>query len=368
MTDVTSPTAQDAAVDDVRPRVAIAPSRMPLYAFIAVAVVGGIALFSSLDARRREITAPSTRPAASDLVGLPSTIPEIYIPPTPVVQSQPLIVPRTATPAASPLPVARSSIPSAMPYAQAAPVPVYTQQTPAAQLPAAPSSGPAVVYDSASRDGNGEGAKTISAQTAAGVSGVNDGARVTAGRFANPGTTIPQGAIIHAVLETALDSTRPGLVRAIISEDVRGFDGLRVLVPRGARLIGEYGSSANPGQNRALVMWTRLIRPDGVTIALQSPVADPLGRAGVRASVNSHFLERFSGAILQSALQVGVNAASRRIYDGTLVLGLPGSTTNVPAIPGTQSDITPTLKVRHGTSVAVFVARDLDFTLAEGAR
>ena len=114
------------------------------------------------------------------------------------------------------------------------------------------------------------------------------------------------------MLETALDSTRPGFARAIVSRDVRGFDGSRVLIPRGSRLIGEYRSEVAPGQRRALVNWTRLIRPDGVTIAIGSPAGDPLGRGGIRARVNSHFFERFAGAILQSALDIGVNLAGAR--------------------------------------------------------
>ena len=129
--------------------------------------------------------------------------------------------------------------------------------------------------------------------------------------------------MIPAVLETALDSTRPGFARAIVSRDVRGFDGSRVLIPRGSRLIGEYRSEAAPGQKRALVIWSRLIRPDGVTIAIASPAGDPLGRGGIRARVNSHFFERFAGAILQSALDIGVNLASTA--GGGTVVVLPGT-------------------------------------------
>jgi type IV secretion system protein VirB10 len=167
------------------------------------------------------------------------------------------------------------------------------------------------------------------------------------------------------VLETALDSTRPGLARAIVSRDVRGFDGSRVLIPRGSRLIGEYRSEAARGQRRALVTWLRLIRPDGMTIAIASPAADPLGRGGIRAKVNSHFFERFAGAILQSALDIGVNLASRAGNGTTIVL--PG--TAQAAVQVIQpAQITPTLKVKPGTSISVFAARDLDFSGAENRR
>jgi len=188
-----------------------------------------------------------------------------------------------------------------------------------------------------------------------------------AGMFANRGTTVPQGTLIPAVLETSLDSTRPGLARAIVSRDVRGFDGSRVLIPRGSRLIGEYRSDVQPGQHRALVNWTRLIRPDGVTIAIGSPAADTLGGGGIRARVNSHFFTRFAGAILQSILDVGVNLAGRVGNNNGAVVVLPGTLQGATQIIQ-PAQITPTLTVRAGTSISIFVARDLDFTGAENRR
>jgi type IV secretion system protein VirB10 len=187
--------------------------------------------------------------------------------------------------------------------------------------------------------------------------------RILAGHLRNPGFTVPQGTVIPAVLETALDSTRPGGVRAIVERDIMGFDGTRVLIPRGSRLYGEYASDVGPGQKRALIRWTRLTRPDAVIVNLDSPAADPLGRAGVGGKVNSHFLERFSGAILQSVLDVGVGVATRSITDNGLILALPGSTQNISPVQPQQ--VQRTLKVRQGTSVSVFVARDLDFSIVD---
>jgi type IV secretion system protein VirB10 len=189
------------------------------------------------------------------------------------------------------------------------------------------------------------------------------GPRVGATRLANPTTTVPKGAVIQAVLETALDSNRPGFARAIVSRDVRGFDGSRILIPRGSRLVGEYKADLAQGQNRAFVQWQTLTRPDGVQIAVDSPAADPLGRAGVKGNVNSHFFERFAGAILQSTLDIGVGIATRKVANGTVIVGLPGSTQSIGGV--TPQSIKPTLKVPHGSSVSVFVARDLDFIAVE---
>jgi type IV secretion system protein VirB10 len=173
---------------------------------------------------------------------------------------------------------------------------------------------------------------------------------------------MPIGTMIPAVLETPIDSARPGLVRAIVSEDTRGFDGKRVLVPRGSRLIGEYQSDVRSGQSRVLVTWNRLLRPDGVAIRIGSPAADALGGAGVPGHVNSFFFQRFASAVLQSALTVGVNLASRPA-SGSVIVGLPTNTVGMigqDLIPG--SDLKPKIKVKQGAVLQVFVAHDLDFS------
>ncbi|KLE36036.1 type IV secretion system protein B10 [Aurantiacibacter luteus] len=184
------------------------------------------------------------------------------------------------------------------------------------------------------------------------------GNRISAVRLANPSFTVPQGTIIPAVLETAFDSTRQGRVRALVQRNVYSFDGTRVLIPRGSRLFGEYGAGIAPGERRAEINWTRLMRPDGATIALDSPAADPLGRAGVEGEVNSRFLARFGNALLQTVLDIGAGLATRSSSDGVIV-ALPGSTQN---ISGNANQPRPVLVIDHGTSVSVYVARDLDFS------
>lgn len=167
--------------------------------------------------------------------------------------------------------------------------------------------------------------------------------------------------MIRAVLETPIDSRRPGLVRAVVSRDARGFDGTRVLIPRGSRLIGEAGGDMKAGQKRVLVNWTRLIRPDGVAIRIGSPAADVLGGAGITGKVNNHFFERFGSAVLQSALTIGVNVASRPRRNSVIV-GLPGQVgaAGQSLLPDVEQ--APTVKVSSGAEISVFVARDLDFS------
>lgn len=358
MSSTSSPTSDlgsDYEPADVRPVIPTGGSgNMGLYAFLVVLAAGGGVLFSALNASREAAEAPSAlQPGAGAPVRIvspePLDIPARFAgdPRGNLAPGGQLARDRLAsTQQIQPQPAIRQQpLPSFRP-AQVPP----SEPLPPVQLQPQP---PRVVFDNRAataaaplqRDGGEEGSS-----------------RVTAERFLNPSLTIPQGTVIQAVLETALDSTRAGGVRALVQRDVLGFDGSRVLIPRGSRLYGEYEASLQQGQNRALVRWTRLIRPDGVTIALDSPSSDPLGRAGIRGKVDTKFLQRFGGALLQSVLDLGVGIAVNRAADGVIV-ALPGSTQNLQVTQPQQ--IQPTLKVRHGTSVSVFVARDLDFSTVD---
>jgi hypothetical protein len=184
-------------------------------------------------------------------------------------------------------------------------------------------------------------------------------------RIANSSYTVPQGAIIAGVLETAINSDLPGYVRAVVSRDVMGFDGRRVLIPSGSRLIGQYRSGLTAGQSRAFIVWTRLTRPDGVTISLGSPATDPLGRAGLGGKVDSHFLKRFGSAILLSVVQSGLGLLQRGSND--VVVRTADDAKSVAGI-ALQRDINipPTVKVAQGTAIRIFTARDLDFSGTDG--
>jgi type IV secretion system protein VirB10 len=175
---------------------------------------------------------------------------------------------------------------------------------------------------------------------------------------------VPQGFVIPAVLETAIDSDLPGSVRAVVSRDVRGFDGSQVLVPRGSHLIGQYKSAAAIGQTRAFVVWSRIITPSGVSIDVGSPATDRLGRGGLEGKADSHFFERFGASILLSVISGGIDAL---VHNGNnnnaLIIGSPTQAQNVAAIAlQKQIDIPTTIRVAQGQPVQVFVARDLDFS------
>lgn len=178
--------------------------------------------------------------------------------------------------------------------------------------------------------------------------------------------TIPQGVMIPGVLETALNSDLPGFTRAVVSRDVRSFDSSTVLIPRGSRVIGQYRSAAALGASRAFVIWTRIIRPDGVSIQIGSSGTDPLGRAGLEGSVDRHFFQRFGGAILLSVVNAGVSSAFSRSNSSTVYVGSSQEATGLGDV-AQLTNIPPTIKVPQGTPIRIFVARDLDFSTVQRA-
>lgn len=180
-------------------------------------------------------------------------------------------------------------------------------------------------------------------------------------RIEHPDKVVAQGAVIPAVLETALDSDLPGYARALVSRDVRSFDGSHVLIPRGSRLVGEYKSELQTGQTRMLIVWTRLLRADGVTIQLGSPTTDKSGQAGLTGRVDNHFLQRYGSAFLLTAISglasVG-GAGNNTVVIGTATQGSSVASTALQ----TDGKIAPTVRIMQGAAIQVFVARDLDFS------
>lgn len=337
--------------NDIRPIIKTGSSgNWGIYVFAAALLLGGLWLFNTLsDAREAANQSVLVEPegteagriAAADPLRIPGRFDGLEPEASPQVAPTPQPLPAVAL-APPPAPTAPRQ------FEQPPLVPLPPRELPETRaIPIPPR--PQVVYE----NGSNEAANAV---------GLRNGDRVQAGRFLKPSMTIPQGTVIPAVLETALDSTRPGGARALIQRDVRSFDGSRVLISRGSRLYGEYQADLRPGQKRALVQWGRLIRPDGVTIQLDSPSSDPLGRAGVKGNVDSKFWQRFGGALLQSALNIGTGIAVSEASDGVLV-ALPGSVATMQA--NDRQEYLPTLKVKQGTSVSVFVARDLDFSGVE---
>jgi type IV secretion system protein VirB10 len=315
----------------------------------AIALVLGCATFVSLSSGRHAPAAPvAAAPAQNQGPGA-------------------LAMPATARPIAVPpagMPIGAE--PSPMPGIAHAPGAVVTPGMP-------PASSPVLVYDgsspqattvaagpNSSRDADGTPTMLAGASPSRGAIGDNSSVRST--QLADPGSTVIQGTLIPAVLETAIDTDIPGYVRAVVSQDVRSFDGSRVLIPRSSRLIGEYKAATQAGQRRAYLMWTRLVRPDGVSVALASPAADFSGQAGIGGQVNSHFFSRFGSAILLSIL----GGASTLASGGASTVIVGGGQNAASAAIQQNGNRGPTIKVRQGEPIRVFTARDLIFN--DGAK
>ncbi|MBV7518896.1 type IV secretion system protein VirB10 [Ensifer sp. ENS12] len=187
---------------------------------------------------------------------------------------------------------------------------------------------------------------------------------------------IPEGTLIPGILETAINSDLPGQIRAITSQEVYSFDGRRVLIPTGTRLIGEYQSEVTRGQKRIFVIWTRLIRDDGVSVRLNSIGTDSLGRSGLTGHVDNKFRERFGASIMLSIVGgaasyltgYGSQEASNNSDDAAR-----GEEIARETIAQTFSDmantvlsenlrIPPTISVSQGERIFVYVRQDLDFS------
>ncbi|MDP9057593.1 MAG: TrbI/VirB10 family protein [Pseudomonadota bacterium] len=336
---------------DPRPAVTLPGTGLPTPLLIGLAVVLALALFLFLDARRHARLDASDDQARA-LAQLPPSPPPLAIPPPPPPPA-PMVVYQTRN-VVVPAPIRAMPPP---PMREPMPLPMPVSSEPLPQPHTAASGGSGLILDLTS----GSGASISGSDGAPGVVEPDDTVRATLIR--NRASIIPQGAIITAVLETPLNSDRPGLARAIVSHDARGFDGTRVLIPRGSRLFGEFKADTSPGMSRILISWSRLIRPDGVAIRIASPVSDTMGGSGVGGSVNTHWLARFSSAVLQSALAVGVNLASQTSSSAnTVYLGLPSQSAGLGQQLVPNVNRAPTVKVREGAEVAVMVAHDLDFS------
>jgi type IV secretion system protein VirB10 len=286
--------------------------------------------------------------------------------------------PAAGAPAVDSLPSANAgaAVPGAQP--DPAPAPVLSQQPQAYAGPAInPYASPTLVFDgspagttitmppaaqAAAAAAEGAPGGGAAGDFAARIGGVGGGP-ATAQQSFNPATTVAVGTMIPAVLETAINTDVPGYVRAVVSQDVRSYDGSRVLVPRSSRLVGQYQSGLQAGQRRAYVIWTQLIRPDGVTVALASPATGFDGTAGLSGEVDSHFFSRFGSAMLLSVI-----GGLSTIASGGAQVILGGGQSAASTAIQQDGQRSPTVRVRMGEPVRVYTARNLDFGSAPRVR
>ena len=199
-------------------------------------------------------------------------------------------------------------------------------------------------------------------------------------------TTTPQkykyevkaGTIIPAVFQTGINSDLPGQIIAKIRRHV--FDtttGKDVLIPQGATLIGVYSSQVSYGQSRCLMVWNRIIYPDGENLNLEGmPGADLEGYSGIEDKVNNHYWRVFGGAILMSVFAAAAQVATTGFSNNTSVNANTNSNQASQIMAGAlgmqmgqagmamiqkNMNIQPTLEIRPGSEFNVLVTRDIAF-------
>lgn len=172
------------------------------------------------------------------------------------------------------------------------------------------------------------------------------------------------GSVIAASLITGLNSDLPGMVTAQVTQNV--FDtvtGNILLVPQGARLIGKYDSVVAFGQRRAMVIWQRLILPDGSSVGLDNmPATDGGGYTGLADKVDFHTWTLLKGVAIATLLGVGSEVTISGENDLVQAIRQAAQTNTARAgdqITQRNLDIQPTITIRPGAPVRVLVTRDL---------
>ena len=189
--------------------------------------------------------------------------------------------------------------------------------------------------------------------------------RARARRLGDRSFLILAGTSLPCVLQTALDSSTPGLVSCVLPKDVYSDNGAVVLLEKGSRVLGEYRGGLRQGQRRIFVLWTRAVTPSGVVVDLASPAADALGRGGFDGAIDTHFWDRFGAAVLLSIVDEGAYAFASH-GEAAGVTRLPSDAAAVAVRQG--EDIAPTLRKPQGAEVSIVAAQDFDFSEVYGLK
>jgi type IV secretion system protein VirB10 len=200
----------------------------------------------------------------------------------------------------------------------------------------------------------------------------------------NPSMTLAKGTLPDCTLLTAILTDQPGFLKCILSAPVMSMDGKVVLMEAGTTMEGEYAHGLQAGQKAIFTLWSRAVTPHFVSVQLNSPGTDALGRAGTSGYVDNKWFERFAGALffslLEDAKQIYIaredGRASRpagATYGDTYNIGMPGSLSQLNNTGSTTKSIVeemlkqggqlrPSLYKNQGEIIKIFVARDVDFS------
>jgi type IV secretion system protein VirB10 len=190
-----------------------------------------------------------------------------------------------------------------------------------------------------------------------------------AGQLGDRHYLLTQGSMIDCVLETRMITTQPGMTACYVTRDIYSANGRVVLLDRGSKVIGHYQGGINQGQARIFVLWSRIETPKGIIINVDSPGTGPLGEAGLGGNIDTHFWERFGGALLLSLIDDLADMATQYMAGSNSQnqsqMNFSSTTNNGQSMAGetlkNSINIPPTLYKNQGERISIFVARDLDF-------
>ena len=201
-------------------------------------------------------------------------------------------------------------------------------------------------------------------------------------KLSNLETSILGGKIIDAVLETGLNTQVPGNVRAIVSQDVYGETGEKVLIPKGSRLYGTYSSTVNRGQSRVQISWSRIMRPDGIDVTISAQASDQFGRSGIVGDIDNRIGDSIANSILITmttlgagllAQQLGTNQGQSQVVNpnGTFTTtnitplnyaaqaAIQTATEMVSSLTAGSTTMTPIISLPQGTKIKIVMDQDV---------
>ena len=326
-------------------------------AFIVAAGFGlaGLGAFAYHQFSSTEETPPPERPQVVTVPDLPAPEPQVAeIPPVDLVEEQ------------KPDPESSKTTESVKPPIEISSPPIV--ETPPPIIPNIPVQ-PADMY--ANTDSkfveDGEAAQKESGASTAQTNAVR--------YMHNRDKLLLQGTYLRCVLETKIVSEVKGFTSCIITEPVYSASGKYLLLPKGSKVMGQYGSS-NPTGPRMEVIWNRIITPEGVDVTLESPGVDNLGAAGHVGKFKSHWGSRLASALLISMISDAFKYAATEYGPQGQTVTTNTSTTTNPY----ESDTANTLKqqaisqlernnarpntvtINQGTLINIYTAQDIDFS------
>ncbi|WP_283392632.1 type IV secretion system protein VirB10 [Photobacterium phosphoreum] len=188
--------------------------------------------------------------------------------------------------------------------------------------------------------------------------------KAVAGVLYNRDYLLAKGAYIDCVLNTSMNSTVAGMTKCTLTRNIYSDNGTTLLLERGSEVTGEYRANLSQGQSRLFVLWDRVKTPHGIVVNLASPATDSLGAGGVSGYVETHFWQRFGGAMMLSL--VDDFAAYVATNGGKNVNNFESSSDTAQNMAAealkNTINIPPTFYKNQGERVGIFIARDIDFS------